>query len=135
MSIIEQLILIPVLVGVLLLLIPEKMKPVKVGLALLTSAYALYEAILLYFNGLTGKQLVLISATSQTLFGSNQTLTDLNAYNLFWVDGLSQLIVLFVGIFTLLVVVYSIFYITKEKNVEGYYGYLLITLGASNGPP
>ena len=133
MSIIEQLILIPIFVGVLLLLIPERVRPVKVGLALLTSAYTLYEGILLYFNGLAGRQLVLISSTSQTLFGTNQTLTDLNAYNLFWVDGLSRLIVLFVGIFTLLVAVYSVYHITKEKGISGYYGYLLLTLGASNG--
>ncbi|HKI46150.1 MAG TPA: proton-conducting transporter membrane subunit [Balneolales bacterium] len=133
MSIIEQLIMIPVFVGVLLLLMPKKVRPVKVVLALITSAYTLYEAILLYLNGLMGSQLIFISSTSHALFGTEHTLTDFDAYNLFWIDGLSQLIVLFVGIFTLLVVIYSIYYITKEKNVDGYYGYLLITLGASNG--
>ncbi len=133
MSIIEQLILIPVLVGVLLLLIPEKVRPVKVGLALITSAYTLYEAILLYLNGLMGSQLIFISSTSHILFGTEHVMTNLDSHNLFWIDGLSQLIVLFVGIFTLLVAIYSIYYITKEKNVDGYYGYLLLTLGASNG--
>lgn len=133
MSIIELLILIPVLIGILLLLIPEKIRSVKIVLALIVSAYTLYNSFLLYFNGLEGSQLNFINSTSNTLFGNKNVLTNLDAFNLFWVDGLSQLIVLFVGIFTFLVVIYSIYYVTKEKNVEGYYAYLLLTLGASNG--
>ncbi|OPX25623.1 MAG: hypothetical protein B1H06_07170, partial [Candidatus Cloacimonas sp. 4484_143] len=49
------------------------------------------------------------------------------------IDGLSKLIVLFVGFFGFMYALYSLSYVTKEKRLISYYSYFLITLGASFG--
>lgn len=115
------MILMPMLIGVALFILPETMKILKGLIALLVSAFAIYLSFKLFGseNGLYNMQCVAFPALSESL-GMN-------------VDGLSKLIVLFIGIFGFLYALYSLSYVTKEKQLFSYYSYYLITMGASFG--
>lgn len=53
--------------------------------------------------------------------------------NLFIIDNLSKLIILFISLFACLISIYSLVYITSDKKMPDYYPYFLITIGASYG--
>ncbi len=53
-------------------------------------------------------------------------------YAVFNADNLSKLIILFISLFSILILLYSLVYI-KEGKVRNYYPYFLITLGCSYG--
>jgi len=133
MTLIEYLILIPILTGLILLFVPEKIKPVKAGLTILTSGFILFESCVLYFKGFTGNQLNFLNSLFNKFRFSENFPVDLNSLHLFRIDALSNLIILFIGLFTFLIAVYSFLYIRKEKKIYNFYGYVLLTLGASNG--
>ncbi|MDO9576365.1 MAG: proton-conducting transporter membrane subunit [Candidatus Cloacimonadales bacterium] len=115
------MILMPMLIGAALFILPETMKILKSMIALLVSAFAVYLSLKLFGseNGLYNLQCVAFPALSDSLVMN--------------VDGLSKLIVLFIGIFGFLYALYSMAYVTKEKRLISYYSYFLITLGASFG--
>jgi formate hydrogenlyase subunit 3/multisubunit Na+/H+ antiporter MnhD subunit len=133
MNEIAYIICLPIFAGILLFAIPEKLKTVKGIIASVITLYALYQSILI-FNGQVGifdlKQLISDSGICQ-LFGNS--LNDAAKYATFNIDSLSQLIILFINIFAVLIVIYSLFYIDKKKKVYNYYAFFLITLGTSNG--
>jgi formate hydrogenlyase subunit 3/multisubunit Na+/H+ antiporter MnhD subunit len=133
MNEITYIICLPIFAGILLFLIPEKLKTIKGIFAAAIALYALYQSILV-FNGQVGlynlKELLGDSSICQ-LFPNS--LNDVAKYITFNIDNLSQLIVLFVNIFAFLIILYSIVYISKEKKVFNYYSFFLITLGLSNG--
>jgi formate hydrogenlyase subunit 3/multisubunit Na+/H+ antiporter MnhD subunit len=115
------LILMPIVVGFLMLILPEILKTLKAVFALVISAFILYLAFSI-FREPTG------SFTMPCLL-----FPSLNSLLLLKVDGLSKLIVLFIGFFGFLYCVYSLVYVTREKLLINYYPYFLITLGAANG--
>ncbi len=115
------LIMMPIIIGVILFIIPETLKLLKSIIALIVSAVTLYFAISL-FAGANGIYNMTCLIT--------QVLTQLFTMQ---VDGLSKLIVLFIGIFGFLYALYSLKYITRASKVISYYSYYLITLGASFG--
>ncbi|MBU8891698.1 MAG: hypothetical protein KOO66_02915 [Bacteroidales bacterium] len=133
MNEITYIICLPIFAGILLFAIPEKLKTIKGILASIISLYALYQSILV-FNGQVGiydlKQLIGDSGICQLYANS---LNDAAKYVTFNIDSLSQLIILFVNIFAFLIVIYSLFYIDKNKKIYNYYAFFLITLGTSNG--
>jgi len=61
------------------------------------------------------------------------TLPFLNEYLKLNIDGLSKLIVLFIGIFSFLYAIYSYGYIRGKQNIVSYYSYYLLTIGAAMG--
>jgi formate hydrogenlyase subunit 3/multisubunit Na+/H+ antiporter MnhD subunit len=115
------LILMPMLIGVALFILPEAMKALKGLIALLISGFTLYLSLKM-FGCETG-----IFEMQCTVF------PDLTKSLVMNVDGLSKLIVLFIGIFGFLYALYSLAYVTKEKKLISYYSYYLITIGASFG--
>ncbi len=133
MNEITYIICLPIFAGILLFLIPEKLKTIKGIFAAAIALYALYQSVLV-FNGQVGlynlKELLGDSNIYQL---SANSLNDVAKYITFNIDNLSQLIVLFVNIFAFLIILYSIVYISKEKKVFNYYSFFLITLGLSNG--
>lgn len=133
MNEITYIICLPIIAGTLLFLIPEKLKTVKGIFAGIISLYAFYQAILV-FNGQVGiynlKQLAGGFSICQ-LYASS--FNDVAKYVTFNIDHLSQLIVLFINIFAFLILIYSLFYIDKNKKIYNYYSFFLITLGCSNG--
>ncbi len=132
MTDLDYIILLPLIAGIILFLIPEKVKYIKAGIALIISVLVIYFSVLLYIK----ETVVCHYNFLDTIFGKmihdNDTLVYLDKYVLFRVDGLSKLITLFIGFFTLLIIIYSLAYVRREKKYFNYYAYLLLTLGASN---
>jgi len=115
------LILMPIAAGLFLFLLPEIVKVLKGIIALIVSGYTLFLSYQL-FAGPTGT-----GSLDCMILPMLKKFLNIN------VDGLSKLIVLFIGFFGLLYVIYSLAYVNKEKKLISYYSYYLITLGASFG--
>jgi formate hydrogenlyase subunit 3/multisubunit Na+/H+ antiporter MnhD subunit len=128
----QFLILIPLAAGVLLFLIPDKFLTAKGIFTLLISLATGYMTLSLFsssaqmvvLDGMIGKSCAL-------LFGSN-LLQDAERYFTFTIDNLSKLILLFISIFAVLILLYSLVYI-KPGRVKNYYPWFLITIGCSYG--
>ncbi len=119
------LIMMPMFIGLILLLLPEPIKIIKGLVTLVVTAVTLYFSILLFAatNGDTSS----LQGMHCLIFPALDKYLTLN------VDGLSRLIVLFIGVFGFLYAIYSLAYVTREKGLINYYAYFLITLGASFG--
>lgn len=128
----QLLIVIPLLAGILLFLVPEKYLKAKGIIALLISLITGYLTLSLFtsaaqmvaLEGVMGK-------TCNAMFGSN-LIYGAESFFTFSVDNLSKLIILFISLFSILVLFYSILYI-KNGRVRHYYQWFLITLGCSFG--
>ncbi len=126
------IIIIPVIIGSALFLIPGKFNILKGILAIFTSILCLVYSVLIF----TGKQFAFTPYTALDRLNSEFLRSinfDLIKYSAFNIDSLNQLILLFVAIFAFLILLYSIVYISKEKKINNYYEYFLLTLGCSFG--
>jgi multicomponent Na+:H+ antiporter subunit A len=72
-----------------------------------------------------------LTGSGFTVFGID-LLKDAERYAIFNADNLSRLIILFVSLFSFLILLYSLVYI-KEGRAKNYYPYFLITIGCSYG--
>jgi formate hydrogenlyase subunit 3/multisubunit Na+/H+ antiporter MnhD subunit len=132
MNEIVSIILLPIAVGLLLLLVPDKLRTVKGIIALLVSIVTGYLAILVYTNNIeAGTLSELTNGAGFSLFGIN-LLKDIGRYAVFNADNLSKLIVIFISIFSILILLYSLVYI-KDGRAKNYYPYFLVTIGCSYG--
>ena len=128
----QFMILIPIAAGILLFLIPDKLITAKGIFALIISLITGYLTLSLFssaiqmvvLDGVIGKSCVI-------LFGSN-LLQGTERYFTFTIDNLSKLIILFISIFAVLILLYSLLYI-KAGRVKNYYSWFLITIGCSYG--
>jgi formate hydrogenlyase subunit 3/multisubunit Na+/H+ antiporter MnhD subunit len=129
---IVSIILLPVAAGLLLFIVPEKLRTFKGILALLTGIVTGYLSILIfsqdYQQGTLDK---LITASGISIFGID-VLRDAGRYAVFNADNLARLITLFISLFSFLILLYSLVYIKKER-ARNYYPYFLITIGCSYG--
>jgi formate hydrogenlyase subunit 3/multisubunit Na+/H+ antiporter MnhD subunit len=126
------IIALPVIAGLLLFLVPEKLRTIKGLVALLISIITGYLTIMIWGSGSQLHYLnELPASTTLSLPGFN-ILPDIGRYVLFNIDNLSKLIVLFVSLFAILILLFSIVYI-KADRVRNYYPYFLITLGCAYG--
>ncbi len=114
------LIAMPILIGIILFFLPETMRKLK-GLITIIAAAATLVYAFIVFSLEAG-----LYKLGCLLFPSFDKYFVLN------LDGLSKLIVLFIGIFGFLYSLYSLGYI-KKGSVSNYESYFLITLGASFG--
>jgi formate hydrogenlyase subunit 3/multisubunit Na+/H+ antiporter MnhD subunit len=123
---------LPLLAGLVLFLIPEKLRTLKGIIALLVSIVTGYFTILIYngnFNPApVGK---LSSGSGFNVFGIDIS-TDLIRYTIFNPDNLCRLIILFISLFAVLILTYSLAYI-KAGRAKNYYPYFLITTACSYG--
>jgi len=127
-----SIITLPMLAGLLLFFVPEKFRTIKGIVALLISIITFYLTFVIYTSDNQILQLNELSATSVlSVFGFN-LLHDAGRYMAFNSDNLSKLIVLFISLFTFLILLYSLVYI-KAGRVKNYYPYFLITLGCAYG--
>jgi multicomponent Na+:H+ antiporter subunit A len=126
------IIILPVLAGLLLFIIPEKLSKTKGFIALIISAITTYLVFIVYN---IDSQLTylneIINNKSLSVFGI-EILKEAGRYIVFNNDNLSKLIMLFISLFAFLILIYSIVYV-KEGRVKNYYPYFLITLGCSYG--
>jgi multicomponent Na+:H+ antiporter subunit A len=126
------IIALPVLAGLVLFLVPDKLRKTKGIIALITGAITICLAFIVYN---IDAQLIylneIISNDSLTLPGIGIQ-DESTSFILFRNDNLSKLIILLISLFALLILMYSIVYI-KEGRVRNYYPWFLITLGCSYG--
>jgi formate hydrogenlyase subunit 3/multisubunit Na+/H+ antiporter MnhD subunit len=131
MTIVEYIIVLPLLVGVVLFLLPEIMKGVKAIIALSVSAIVFYYSLVLFFKDTVYGGISLLSSFSEITF-EGDTLSAINEIFLLRVDSLSKLITAFVSFFSFAIILYSVGYLRKKKFLN-YYPFILLTLGASIG--
>jgi multicomponent Na+:H+ antiporter subunit A len=132
MNEIVSIILLPIAVGLLLLLVPDSLRTVKGIIALLVSIVTGYLAILVYTNTIeAGTLSELTNGAGPSLFGID-LMKDAGRYVIFNADNLSKLIVIFISIFSILILLYSLVYI-KDGRAKNYYPYFLVTIGCSYG--
>jgi len=124
-------IILPILIGVILLIFPKRLMLVKGIISFVTVIAASYYSVIIFT---TGEKLIKLGELvhNDAMFVSAFNLfPDAANTVLFHIDGLSKLIVLFTGLFGLLIVCYSLVY--NKNNNKNFYSYFLITLGASYG--
>jgi formate hydrogenlyase subunit 3/multisubunit Na+/H+ antiporter MnhD subunit len=124
-QVLQFIILLPILGGLLLLFIPEKLRTYKGLIAILISVITGYLTIVIFRSE---NQML----SQDQLFSGSILLHGFGRFLTFNIDNLSKLIILFISLFALLILLYSIVYI-KEGRVKNYYPYFLITLGCSYG--
>ncbi|MDM8002818.1 MAG: proton-conducting transporter membrane subunit [Bacteroidota bacterium] len=126
------LILIPLAAGLLLFVVPEKFRIIKVIIAMAVSLFAVYLAVSIFVlaphAGPEGQRITLGCLT----FYDTGLLDQSGKYLTFTIDGLSRLIILFIGILSLLVLLYSLIY-NRSRGSDHYFSWFMITLGASCG--
>ncbi|MDP3001662.1 MAG: proton-conducting transporter membrane subunit [Bacteroidales bacterium] len=127
-----SIITLPVLAGLLLFFVPEKFRTFKGLIALLVSIITGYLTIVIYSSDNQMLRLDQLSAGSGLSVFGFDLFRDAERYLAFNSDSLSKLIVLFVSLFTFLILLYSLVYI-KAGRVKNYYPYFLITLGCAYG--
>ena len=127
-----SIISLPVITGLLLFFIPEKFRTAKGVVALLVSAVTGYLTIVIYSSASQLHHLNELSAGSSISVFGFDLLHDAGRYIAFNCDNLGKLIVLFISLFTFLILLYSLVY-TKEGKVRNYFPYILITLGCGYG--
>ena len=113
-----QIIIFPVLIGILLFLLPSALRTIKAIIATGTVLFTGYLAISLF-------------GTGDQVF-STEYWAAADKFCSFSLDGLSRLIVLFMSLLSLLVVIFSTRYKTVA-DMRNYYAWFLITLGFSYG--
>ncbi|MFP4025656.1 MAG: NADH-quinone oxidoreductase subunit L [Thiohalospira sp.] len=126
------IIIIPIIVGLALFIIPQKLNIAKGILAIIVSLITLfYSSIIFVAEQVALTPYTFLNQAESTFIRSINF--DLIKYSALNIDSLNQLIILFISIFGFLILLYSIIYISKEKKVSNYYEYFLITLGCSYG--
>ena len=120
MTEIFHIISLPLLTGLILFIVPEKVRIIKALVAIVVSLITFYLAFTIYRDVSIFKSvgINIISESKWLIFNS---------------DNLSKLIILFISLFACLISLYSLVYITPEKKIPDYYPYFLITIGASFG--
>jgi len=113
-----QIIVFPVLIGILLFLLPSKLRTLKAIIATGTVLFTGYLAISIFGAG-------------DQVFSTEYWATA-DKYCSFSLDGLSRLIIVCMSLLSLLVVVFSLRYKTAAE-LRNYYAWFLITLGFSYG--
>jgi formate hydrogenlyase subunit 3/multisubunit Na+/H+ antiporter MnhD subunit len=127
-----SIISLPVIAGLLLFLVKEKYITVKGLISLLISLITLILTIVIYRSDSQLYHLNELSFGSQLVVFGFDFFPDAARYLVFNCDSLSKLIVVFISLFTILILIYSIVYI-KEGRIRNYYPYFLITLGCAYG--
>lgn len=127
------IIILPIVAGILLFLIPEKVKWIKGTITLIISALSLFFAIRLFqsANGIVTVDLFSSWFREGTL--CHQILQGANIFSTYHIDNLSKFISVSICAFGVLVSLYSLLYITRKREIRNYYPYFLITVGLSAG--
>jgi len=128
---ISVIILLPFVAGIVLFIVPEKFRLLKGIIALLISSIVLFFTIQLYFTQFDPGQINLLALDFLNRLNKPGFSAGLSDFTMLNPDNLARLIVLMTGLFTFLILVYSIFYITKDRTLKNYYPFVLLTLGVS----
>jgi formate hydrogenlyase subunit 3/multisubunit Na+/H+ antiporter MnhD subunit len=123
---------LPVVIGLILMIVPDKFRTFKGLVALLISIITAYLTIIMYGSESQVHYLSELPARSALAVFSPGILLDAGRYISFNIDPLGKLIINFISLFTVLILLYSLVYI-NEGRVRNYYPCFLITLGCAYG--
>jgi formate hydrogenlyase subunit 3/multisubunit Na+/H+ antiporter MnhD subunit len=133
MSDLYYIIFLPILAGAILFAFPERIRTIKGLFALIVSGIAFFFAIRLF----TSPQQVVKLDLFSFLFGqdtiAHNVLQGANQFSSFHLDNLAKFITLGICFFGVLVLIYSLAYMDKNRSPKNYYPYFLITIGLSAG--
>jgi len=118
---------IPLAAGLLLMAVPESLRKLTGVLSALTSAFAFTYSVIVYVGkGLTGHMsLVNTPVLDRQLRGLEEGISALGTIN---VDEISRLMIMLIAFFSLVVIVYSLWYTNTNHRIRRYYSYILITM-------
>lgn len=133
MSELHIVIFLPVIAGILLFLLPERGFTLKGVLSVLVAAVCLIFSFVLYLEPAATETLQLGKELFKDGSLFNILLKQAESFTAMHKDNLSKLIVLFVGLFTLIISVYSTGYLFPKIRPRHYFSYFLITAGCANG--
>ncbi len=133
MNELNYIIFLPIIAGIILFVFPEKMKPVKGGIAVLVGLITLFFSfrLLSWDNGVVAMNLVPAWLGQETLCA--QVMQGISGYCSFHLDALSKFIALCAAGFSVLILIYSLAYVDKQREVRNYYPYVLLSLGLTTG--
>lgn len=117
MANLESAILITIIAGIILFLIPDKASRAKGIMAL---AVAVVAGVLTAGIYTSGPQKFI------------PELWNIGRYLTLRIDNLSRLVLMFISLFSVLILLYSIVYM-KGKRIRNYYSWILVTMGCSYG--
>ncbi|MBN1158993.1 MAG: hypothetical protein JXA61_06395 [Bacteroidales bacterium] len=127
----EILLLLPLIAGVILFFLPEKHLKVKGLTALAVSLVTLYYASRLYFSGVADEQINLVETGFLNRFGTSYIPVSVGSYCMLNLDNLARFIGVLIAFFSVLILLYSIVYVDRNKSLRNYYSFVLLTLWAS----
>lgn len=133
MSVLHYIILLPILAGIILYFVPEKFIKFKGIFSTLVAAFALYCAYMVFRMN---NQLVSLSLGHEFInpgVAIHNLLLNFSGFASLHLDGLSKLVLLFASFFALIILAYSIVYISVRKMPRHYYPFFLITMGCASG--
>lgn len=123
---------IPLIIGLLLFLLPSRLRTIKGIITIGVSLVTCYLAVVIYGLGsqvFTPGDWSIFSRLQPAWPGAYDTVVKFSAFS---IDPLSKLILLFIAILSLLMALYSLYY-KGHYQIRDYYAYFLITLGFSFG--
>lgn len=133
MDVLYYIILLPIAAGIILFLLPERVKAIKALFALIVSIIVLYLGFIVYGYESQTVQLSLVAETAARGSLFHQLLVGAGQYITLNIDPLSQLITLFVGGFAVVIALYSSRAIHRKKEVYHFFSFFLVTLGCAMG--
>jgi formate hydrogenlyase subunit 3/multisubunit Na+/H+ antiporter MnhD subunit len=104
---------LPFILGLFSFIVPRKNKGIPVLLAVVASTLTFVICI--------------------KIFQTRNSLSNLGQTQYLWLDNLSAFIALFIGLFGLIIVIYSLGFMKDKGNLNKYYAYVLWTISASLG--
>ena len=128
---ISFIVFLPLLGGILLIILPERIKIFERVFALVISIITFINALQIYVVKSAVRHVNLFNLFPLRYLSLSEDFEAVTGLAVLNVDNLAKLIVLFVCLFSVIIIIYSFVYINKAKNIRNYYAYLLLTLGAS----
>ncbi len=126
MNTIVNIIGLPFLIGILLFLLPEKLRLFKGIIATLVTLVTFYWAYTIF--NLTNENIDSMGSAGNWL---QENLSAVPKYLSIHLDRLNQSLVILTAFFATLICIYSLITINRKINFRDYYAYFLITLGAA----
>ncbi|UCH14407.1 MAG: hypothetical protein JSV22_00205 [Bacteroidales bacterium] len=128
---ISFIVFLPLFTGILLIVLPQRFRIFKQVFALIISIITFISALLIYIAKSAGRYVNLFNLFPLRYLSLSEDFEAVTGLAVLNVDNLAKLIVLFVCLFSVIIIIYSFAYINKANNIRNYYAYLMLTLACS----
>lgn len=131
-SYLDLIVLLPLVAGLVLFIVPDKLRLVKGIIAFLVSCLALCGAIFLYTQKDTASGLNLLHTGWLTQLFGEGLLPSVKQYTQLRADNMARLVNLLVCSYACIVLFFSLGYFSSSNRMEQYYPLVMLTLWASS---